>query len=46
VSSFAEKRKVRERRRTLLLVTHERDAAQAAKVSFKLEAGELSSMPE
>jgi ABC-type lipoprotein export system ATPase subunit len=37
---------VRERRRTLLLVTHERDATQAADVSFKLEGGVLSSMPE
>jgi ABC-type lipoprotein export system ATPase subunit len=32
---------VRERGRTLLLVTHERDATQAADVSFKLEAGEF-----
>jgi ABC-type lipoprotein export system ATPase subunit len=37
---------VRERGRTLLLVTHERDARQAADVSLKLEAGVLSSMPE
>ena len=37
---------VRERGRTLLLVTHERDATQAADVSLKLEAGVLSSVPE
>ena len=37
---------VRERGRTLLLVTHERDATQAADVSLRLEAGVLSSVPE
>jgi ABC-type lipoprotein export system ATPase subunit len=37
---------VRERGRTLLLVTHERDATHVADASLKLEAGVLSSVPE